>query len=126
MTQFQDAVKRIVAMIRPGQVVSYGQIAAYIGLPRGARQVGWAMRQMDSGDGLPWWRVLNNAGQISIKGHPTASAQMQKEALEAEGAEVKNFALDMRRYRFKATAAQLKEFKLGDDYLKTISKYLSE
>ena len=48
-----------------GRVVSYGQVAAYVGVPRGARQVGWTLRRLEDID-IPWWRVINNEGRISI------------------------------------------------------------
>ena len=85
----------------PGKVVSYGQVAAYAGTPRAARQVGWAMRSLEGAPDFPWWRVLNNAGRITIKGNQFATARMQKELLEAEGVQVgQDFTLDMSRYRY--------------------------
>jgi len=43
--------------------VSYGQIACYLGSPRAARQVGWAMRRCP--DDLPWQRVVLADGTVS-------------------------------------------------------------
>src|SRR5581483_5888883 len=101
MTRFQDAILRVVRTVPVGKVVSYGQVAAYVGMPRAARQVGWAMRSMEGTPDFPWWRVLNNAGRITIKGNQFNTAQLQKELLEAEGIEINQaFELNIERYRF--------------------------
>ncbi|HEV2412299.1 MAG TPA: methylated-DNA--[protein]-cysteine S-methyltransferase [Candidatus Saccharimonadales bacterium] len=101
MTEFQKSVLNVVSMVPSGKVISYGQIATYLGSPRAARQVGWAMRSLEGAPDFPWWRVLNNQGVITIKGTQHASKQLQKEMLEAEGVEVgDDYQLDMARYRF--------------------------
>lgn len=125
MTEFQTAVLRVVRLIPPGRVASYGQVAAYIGTPRAARQVGWVMRSLEGTPDFPWWRVLNNAGVITIKGNQFNSAQLQKELLEAEGIDVTDkFELDMARYRFRPHAQELASLKLDPDYVKTVlAKY---
>ena len=98
-SEFAKSVISAVRAIPKGKVVSYGQIAAKIGSPRAARQVGTILRHSELGS-LPWWRVVNNQGYISIKGNFTANAQMQKELLENEGVEVsKNYTLDIKKYR---------------------------
>ncbi len=124
MTKFQEAILRAVRLIPEGRVASYGQIAAYVGIPRAARQVGWAMRSLEDAD-FPWWRVLNNAGRITIKGNQFATATLQKDLLEAEGIEVgQNFELDMQRYRFRPDAALLAGLQLDPEYIRTIlAKY---
>ena len=49
----------------------------------------------------PWWRVLNNKGIISIKGNWTATKEVQRELLLAEGIRVsKKYALDIKKYRW--------------------------
>lgn len=112
-------------MVPSGKVVSYGQVAAYIGTPRAARQVGWAMRSLEGAPDFPWWRVLNNAGRITIKGNQFNTAQLQKELLEAEGVEInQEFELDIERYRFRPTASSLKSLLLEPEYIKSVlSKY---
>src|SRR5690348_12743642 len=100
MTKFQQAVLNAVRVIPYGQVASYGQIAAYVGLPRAARQVGWIMRELDAAN-FPWWRVVNNAGRISIKGNIEASADQQKDLLMKESIEVEDdLKLDIEKYRW--------------------------
>ena len=60
---FFTRVYDIVAAIPCGKVMSYGQIAAMLGDPRAARQVGWAMHSCP--DGLPWQRVVMKDGSIT-------------------------------------------------------------
>lgn len=63
MERFADKVYSIVRLIPKGKVVSYGQIARFLGRPRGARQVGWAMASCP--EGLPWHRVVMTDGSIA-------------------------------------------------------------
>lgn len=103
MDGFKEKVLSFVSKIPKGQVASYGQIAAALGSPRSARQVGWVLRGSDfPGKLFPWWRVVNNKGEISIKGNPTATKQQQKTLLEKEGIKVSSeFTLDIEKYRTK-------------------------
>ncbi len=79
MTGFSQQVYALVAQIPPGKVVSYGQIARMMGLPRAARQVGWAMRNCP--DPLPWQRVVMTDGRIA----GGLYADIRRAVLEAEG-----------------------------------------
>ncbi len=84
--------------IPKGKVVSYGQVAAACGSPRSARQVGGILRSLDS---LPWWRVVNAKGFLSIRGNWEADKDLQKNLLEQEGMQVsKEFTLDMSEYQW--------------------------
>ena len=76
---FFSGVYGLVAQIPRGRVVSYGQIARELGMPRGARQVGWAMRTCP--DNLPWQRVVKADGSIAGGGY----ADLRRALLEAEG-----------------------------------------
>lgn len=121
MTKFQDTVLSIVRFIPSGMVVSYGQIAAYLGSPRAARQVGWTMRSLEGTPDFPWWRVLNNAGKITIKGNEFNSARLQKELLEAEGVSINAaYELDIERYRFRPDTALLQSLELDSEYIKWV------
>ena len=79
MTPFNEQVYSIVEKIPCGKVVSYGQIAWMLGRPRGARLVGWAMRNCP--EHLPWQRVVKADGTIADGGHP----EIRRAPLEAEG-----------------------------------------
>ncbi len=78
MNSYFEQVYGIVEKIPYGKVISYGGIARLLGDPRGARQVGWAMRCCP--DGLPWQRVVMADGSIAGGVH----AQVRKSLLEGE------------------------------------------
>lgn len=120
MSQFKQKVLDAVSMIPYGKVASYGQIAAYIGLPRSARQVGWILRESGEKSSVPWWRVINQKGQISISGNLHADKDLQKSLLENEKIEVRDFRVDMKKYRFMADEKLLKKLKLEDDYIQGV------
>ena len=101
MTLFQRLVLERVLEIPYGKVVSYSQIAVSIGSPRGARQVGWILRSMESQPDMPWWRVINNAGRITIKGNLLNDAERQRALLRSEGVVVADdFTLAIEEYRY--------------------------
>ena len=75
-----EQVHHIVRQIPRSKVVTYGQIAFWLGWPNGARTVGWAMRTAPTGAPIPWHRVVNAKGRISI-----AENDEQWVRLEAEG-----------------------------------------
>lgn len=82
---FAQRVYWLVRQIPYGRVVSYGGVAAMLGHPRSARGVGWALRNMPEDEPpVPWWRVINRNGEISIKG-PFPGPRLQRELLEGEG-----------------------------------------
>jgi methylated-DNA-protein-cysteine methyltransferase-like protein len=79
MQSFAEQVYEIVARIPKGKVVTYGSIARMLGKPRGAREVGWAMRNCP--EGYPWQRVVMADGSITGGGY----AEMRRDLLESEG-----------------------------------------
>lgn len=98
---FPEKVIEAIKKIPKGRVVSYGQVASYCGSPRASRQVGWSLRRLDGDNRLPWWRVINKAGYISIKGNEIATPLLQKNFLESEGVEVsEDFRVDMKKYNY--------------------------
>lgn len=101
MQNFRERVIAFIKKVPKGKVVSYGQVAAAAGNARAARQVGGILRSLDISHNLPWWRVLNNKGIISIKGNWTATKETQKELLIKDGIVIADdFTLDMERYRY--------------------------
>ncbi len=90
----------IIQKIPYGRVATYGQIAEMAGFPGYARQVGYALNASPGDLDLPWHRVINARGMISIKsGGPYAN--VQRLLLEAEGIEFdqKN-RLSLKKYRW--------------------------
>ena len=84
-----DLYERIYAAVRavpPGKVATYGQIARVAGLGRQARLVGYALHALKDGDDVPWHRIINAKGEISL-GSRGEWAGFQRELLEDEGVE---------------------------------------
>ena len=81
---FFEQVHRLVRLVPPGKVISYGAIARMLGQPHAARTVGWAMRGLPEGSDVPWHRVINSQGRISLGGRGYG-ADLQRAMLEAEG-----------------------------------------
>jgi methylated-DNA-protein-cysteine methyltransferase-like protein len=78
-------IYRVVARIPRGQVATYGQVAELAGMPRAARQVGYALAALrDDSRGVPWHRVLNARGEISARSEPGFEG-LQRMLLEREG-----------------------------------------
>lgn len=61
MSEFEEAVVTVILALQPGDVVTYGDVAAEAGFPGAARAVGTLLR---NSDGLPWWRVVGAGGRI--------------------------------------------------------------
>jgi len=72
-----------VRRIPAGRVATYGQIAHMLDHPHAARTVGWALRSAPAGSDIPWHRVVNAAGRISLPS--TSGKSEQRRRLEAEG-----------------------------------------
>lgn len=74
----------IVNRIPRGKVATYGQIAGLAGVPGHARQVGYALHRLPEASGVPWQRVVNRKGQISLRSDGSAGS-LQRVLLESEG-----------------------------------------
>lgn len=99
---FPRRVWQIVAAIPEGKITTYGDIARLAGSPRAARQVGGVLKRLPEGSRLPWHRVVNRQGIISLTG---PDLQRQREALLAEGIMVSGDGhIDMARYRWHIDA----------------------
>ena len=82
--EFAERVRQVVQAIPVGRVASYGQCAALAGRPNNARQVGKLLALgLASGGDLPWQRVINSSGGISLPF--AAGGATQKARLQAEG-----------------------------------------
>lgn len=82
----QPIYQRICLMVQqipPGRVATYGQIAALVGNCT-ARMVGYAMSALDSNNDVPWQRVVNSQGKISLRGDSN-STELQRQRLIEEG-----------------------------------------
>lgn len=97
---FYSAVYELVRRVPRGRVVTYGQVAVLLSAPSAARAVGYALHALDGSEGVPWWRVINARGAISLKGRGSA-ADLQRALLEAEGVVFGNDdRTDLRAFRW--------------------------
>jgi len=85
MQEFSQRIISIIAAIPIGKVATYGQIAAMAGQPRAARQVARLLHSSSQKYNLPWHRVINAQGGISLDG---SSAINQRRKLRTEGIEI--------------------------------------
>lgn len=96
---FYEQVYTAVRLVPPGKVATYGQIAAVVGSPRAARQVGQAMAHCP-GD-VPWQRIINRHGMISIE-NMSVTKEDQVDLLRRDGVEVDlsdgNYWVNLGRY----------------------------
>ena len=95
-------VYRVVRRVPRGKVVTYGQVAAILGQPRGARAVGMALGALRPPllHLVPWQRVINAAGRCSHR--DGMSAAIQRDLLEREGVRFdRSGKVDLRRARWK-------------------------
>jgi methylated-DNA-protein-cysteine methyltransferase-like protein len=91
-------VYELVRAIPRGRVATYGQVAELLGLRRGARAVGWALRALPSRleRRVPWHRVVGHGGRISPR--PGPGPLLQRRRLRAEGVRFRGAAVDLARH----------------------------
>ena len=77
-----QAIYAVIRRIPKGRVASYGQVARVAGLVNAARQVGYALHALPTGSAVPWHRVLNAQGALSLRNH---HALTQRLLLTREG-----------------------------------------
>ena len=80
---FEDRVDSVLRRLRPGEVVTYGEVAQEAGNPGAARAVGRLLATVDAD--WPWWRVVTSQGRL-VPGHEAQHARR----LRAEGVEIRN------------------------------------
>jgi methylated-DNA-protein-cysteine methyltransferase-like protein len=105
----QQRIERIwatVCDIPKGSVASYGQISEIAGIPRGARQVGYALRQLPADSDVPWHRVIQTSGKIAFdKGSRAYNRQSRR--LIKEGVVILKGRIDMQKYRWQPDLDEL-------------------
>jgi methylated-DNA-protein-cysteine methyltransferase-like protein len=92
--------------IPEGRVASYGQIAEIAGVPRGARQVGYALKHVPDDLDVPWHRVIRSSGQLAF-GSGTRAFRKQAGLLAEENVPVRNGRVDMKKYGWQPDLDEL-------------------
>ncbi len=90
----------VVKQIPRGKVATYGQIAALAGNPRAARQVAWVLHSASDKEKLPWQRVINREGTISLPrygGYELQKALLVKEGVKFDGDD----CIDLARFQWR-------------------------
>lgn len=83
----QARIYEVIKQIPAGSVSTYGDIANLAGLPRHARLVGYALNALSAQTDIPWYRVVNSQGQLSLAKLSSSGAVEQRERLLQEGVE---------------------------------------
>jgi methylated-DNA-protein-cysteine methyltransferase related protein len=95
---FFSAVYAAVRRVPRGRVITYGAVARLLGVPRGARAVGWALRVLPRTleRAVPWHRVVGAGGRIALRSGPGPAVQVRR--LRAEGVRLTQGRVDMARH----------------------------
>lgn len=96
-----DAIWQCVSCIPEGRVATYGQIASLCGYPRHARQVGYALAALPDDTRIPWHRVINARGAVSLRRRSSAD-EYQRLLLEDEAVVFgANGRIDLSRFQWQ-------------------------
>jgi methylated-DNA-protein-cysteine methyltransferase-like protein len=96
-----DSYRRIYAVVRRiprGRVATYGQVATLARLPRHARLVGYALNVLPPDSDVPWHRVVNAKGQVSLRSSGLGSEDFQAHLLRREGVRFVEGTIALERY----------------------------
>jgi len=108
---FSSQIISLIKRIPKGRVATYGQLAALAGNPKGSRAVVWLLHSSSGKEKLPWHRVINSRGTISLQ--PGQGYEEQRALLESEGVE---FGLpgktDLARFQWPGPVDRTKREKL--------------
>lgn len=99
----REAIYLALMSIPSGKVITYGQLATLAGLRGAARLAGTILCGLPAQTELPWHRVINAQGKISLA-EDSSSYQEQKKRLEAEGVKFTNNKINLRIYGYTYTS----------------------
>ena len=101
---FEDRAKEAIRAIPPGKVATYAQVAALAGNYRAARQVARVLHSSAEKDRLPWHRVINSRGSISLK--RGRGFEEQRRLLVEEGVRVSRLGrIDLEAFQWEPEGA---------------------
>ncbi|MFH0256994.1 MGMT family protein [Vibrio rumoiensis] len=100
MTSFEEHIFYTLNQVPYGKVSTYGMIAKAAGYPGYARHVGRLLANLPEGSKLPWYRVINSQGKISLKGN---DMERQKAKLLMEGVDVSSSGrINLKKYLWQS------------------------
>lgn len=103
-----ERIKKVIKKVPRGRVATYGQIAALAGNPRAARQVVRVLHSLTKKENLPWHRVINSQGKISLE--PGFGYEQQKGLLLKEGIDFdRSDKVDFERFLWRPRAKPERE-----------------
>lgn len=110
-----EKIYAFVRCVPNGKVATYGQISSLVDKCT-PRMVGYAMANLPFDSTVPWHRIVNSKGEISIRSNGKKCSS-QKQLLENEGIIFNNKeSIDLKTYRWKNTLS-------SDDYSLFFQKY---
>jgi methylated-DNA-protein-cysteine methyltransferase-like protein len=96
-----DLIYSVVEQVPRGRVATYGQIAELAGIPRQPRRIGYALSALPPDSAVPWHRVINAKGEISMRARPGAE-NIQRKLLKREGVAFdRSGRIDLERFRWR-------------------------
>ena len=99
---FDLLVYEAVSQIPFGQVATYGQIAEFIGAYGCARQIGWSLKRLRLPSTIPWHRVINAKGEMSMSIGREETDWVQLGLLKSEGIFIDHeLTIQLRKYLWK-------------------------
>lgn len=96
-----NRIRAVVRRIPAGRVSTYGDVAVLAGMPGQARLVGYALHALPQHTTVPWHRVINARGRISLGRAVPGGELVQQRLLEGEGVEfAADGRVDLKRFRW--------------------------
>lgn len=113
---FAKGVLKIVGAIPPGKVLTYGQVAILVGVPRGARAVGGVLFGLSPESPVPWQRVINRDGGIST--YRIGFGHRQKKMLKKERVKfTRDGHVDLKAHQWFPSFRLVKKWELPQAWL---------
>lgn len=96
----QEKILKYLLTVPKGKVVTYGQIAEFLGNKNLSRAVGNALHRNPDGNKYPCYKVVNSKGELS-KNYAFGGIEEQKKRLEKDGIKVVNYKVDLEKYKLR-------------------------
>ncbi|MCX5469350.1 MGMT family protein [Acinetobacter nematophilus] len=98
--ELAQMILNVIVQIPKGKVASYGQVAKFAGLPKHARLVGRVLGQLPEDHDIPWYRVINSQGRISLNKLDEHGMCIQTSRLREEDVVVVDGKINLKKYQW--------------------------